>query len=151
MQSPQPLSERWMGLISRLEGLSLGRPPLAEVGLTLPQFGLLRCVWLEPGIRLNQVADKLGVTMPTVSVAVRKLEEGGWLERKSDNEDKRSVRLHLSPKALAIAKRLGLHQRRIIKAFMNALSPEEQEQLMNLLEKAITNLEKEQPSQTRSL
>ncbi|HLE74364.1 MAG TPA: MarR family transcriptional regulator [Anaerolineales bacterium] len=151
MRPAPTVDDRLMGLMSRLEKLGLGRPRLAKVGLSLPQFGMLGCVWREPGIRVHQVAEKLGVTMPTVSVAVRKLEEGGWLQRKPDAQDKRSIRLYLSRKASLLARRMGAQRRRTISEFMNALSEREQDQLLNLLEKAITNLEnKSQPRSRRA-
>jgi DNA-binding MarR family transcriptional regulator len=138
---PAPAHDRLMGLFSRLEGLGLARPRLAKVGLSLPQFGMLACVWREPGIRVHQVAEQLGVTMPTVSVAVRKLAAGGWLQRKPDAQDKRSIRLYLSPKASLLAKQVVSRRRKAINEFMDALSEQEQNQLLDLLEKAITNLE----------
>ena len=141
MPNTSTTDDRLMGIIARLETLGLGRPRLAKVGLSLPQFGILASIWRQPGMRVHQVAEKLGVTMPTVSVALRKLEKGGWLKRKPDAEDKRSIRLYLSPKAGLLAKRMVSHRRRTINAFMNALSAQEQDQLFLLLEKAITNLE----------
>lgn len=130
-----------MGHFARLERLGLGRPKLQQAGLSLPQFGLLACLWREPGLHAREVAEKLGVTMPTVSVALRRLEKGGWLHRRPDPEDKRSVRLYLSPKASLVAKQVGSRRKRYINEFLEALSVDEQEQLLTLLDKAITHLE----------
>lgn len=135
-----------MGLFSRLEQLGLGRPPLKAVKLSMPQFGLLACIWRQPGIRVHEAAEKLGVTMPTVSVALRKLEKEGWLRRKVDPQDRRSALLYLSPKASILARQVGGHRRRRINEFMDGLTPKEQEQLFTLLEKAITNLEEKRTS-----
>jgi DNA-binding MarR family transcriptional regulator len=151
MQSNHDVDERLTGLISRLDELGLGRPRLAKVGLSLAQFGVLACIWREPGIRIHQVAEKLGVTMPTVSVAVRKLEAGRWLKRKPDEEDKRSIRLYLSAKASLLARQMVSHKRRMINEFMNTLSAPEQDQLLTLLEKAITNLESKRRVHSRSI
>ncbi|MEX2144330.1 MAG: MarR family transcriptional regulator [Anaerolineales bacterium] len=150
MENSPPAHDRLMGLISRLEPLKLGGPRLLKVGLSLPQFALLGCIWKDPGIRVRQVADTLGVTMPTVSVAVRRLEQRGWLQRKPDLQDKRATRLYLSPKASLLAKKMVSHRRRMMNNFMSALSIEEQDQLLRLLEKAITNLETKFQNQSRS-
>ncbi len=132
--------------MARLEALELARPRLAEVGLSLPQFGLLISVWREPGLRVHEVAEKLGVTTPTVSVALRKLEKDGWLERKPDPQDRRSAQLFLSEKASLLARQVSRHRRKQIGEFMNGLSAGEQDQLLSLLEKAITNLEEKRIS-----
>lgn len=143
MQESQSSPDRLLSLMSRLESLRLGRPQVGKIGLSLPQAGLLACIWRSPGIRVHQVAEMLGVTTPTVSVGVRKLAEGGWLVRKPDARDKRSIRLYLSPKAKALAKQMVSQRRKMITNFMNALNAEEQEQLLTLLEKAISNLNTE--------
>jgi len=150
MQEPQPTPDRLLSLMSRLESLRLGRPPLGKAGLSLPQFGLLACIRRSPGIRVHQVAERLGVSKPTVSVGLRKLAEGGWLLRKPDAHDKRSIRLYLSPKANALAKQMLTHRRKAISNFMNALNAEEQDQLLTLLEKAISNLEREKQFPARN-
>ena len=40
-------------------------------------------------------------TFPTVSAKLKKLVEGGWIERRDDEHDRRSVRLEATPKTLA--------------------------------------------------
>lgn len=139
--APSSVHNRLIGYFSRLERLGLGRPKLQQAGLSLPQFGLLACLWREPGLHAHEVAEQLGVTMPTVSVALRRLEKGGWLRRRPDPDDKRSMRLYLSPKASQVARQVGNRRKRYIQEFLEALSANEQEQLLTLLDKAITHLE----------
>jgi DNA-binding MarR family transcriptional regulator len=141
MAIPQSVHDRLMSLFTRLQALGLGQPRFKQEGLSLPQFGLMMCIMQTPGARLNRVAEMLGVSTPTVSVAVRKLERQGWLRRKMDPEDKRAARLFLSAKAELLAKQVGSRRRKYVNQFMEALTSVEQEQLLNLLEKAITNLE----------
>ncbi len=136
-QIPQQLD----ALIARLERLELSRPK-PGMGLSLPQIGLLAMVWREPGLRVSQLAERLGVTTPTVSVALHKLEQGDWLRRQADPQDKRSAHLYLSEKAEKLAREIGQLRQRRLKAFMNGLDAEEQQQLLTLLDKAISNLEK---------
>ncbi|MEX2161058.1 MAG: MarR family transcriptional regulator [Anaerolineales bacterium] len=141
MTVPRSTHDRLIGLFTRLQALGLGQPRFKQKGLSLPQFGLLMCILQSPGIRLNQVAEMLGVSTPTVSVAVRKLESEGWLRRKLDPADRRAARLFLSAKARILAKQVAARRRRYVNEFMESLTPGEQEQLLSLLEKAITNLE----------
>jgi len=152
MAVPQSFHDRLVSLFTRLQALGLGQPRLKESGLSLPQLGLIFCVLQFPGIRVQQVAEMLSVSTPTVSVAVRKMEREGWLRRKMDPEDRRAARLFLSTKAEDLAKQVGNRRRKYVNQFMQALMPVEQEQLLTLLEKAITSMEeKRKPSNKESL
>ncbi len=142
------IHDRLISLFTRLQALGLGQPRLKESGLSLPQLGLMLCILHSPGIRVNQVAELLSVSTPTVSVAVRKMEREGWLRRKIDPEDRRAARLFLSTKAEELAKQVGSRRRRYVNQFMQALSPVEQEQLLTLLEKAISSMEEKRKSDT---
>ncbi|MEX1071389.1 MAG: MarR family transcriptional regulator [Anaerolineales bacterium] len=135
------IHERLLGLFSRLEGLGLRGAPLKRLDLSMQQFGLLMSVMRHPGIRVHEIAETLRVSTPTVSVAVRKLEKQGWLKRKPDPEDKRAAQLYLSRKAALLAQRAKSFRRKRINEFMNGLTSAEQDQLLTLLEKAISNLE----------
>ena len=151
MAIAQSIHDRLLGLFNRLQALGLGRPRFKQEGLSLPQFGLMMCIMHDPGIRLHKVAQMLGVSTPTVSVAVRKLERHGWLRRKMDPADKRAARLFLSPKAEILAKQVGNRRRKYINQFMEALTSAEQEQLLSLLEKAITNMEEKRTVSNKDL
>lgn len=135
------IHDRLISLFTRLQALGLGQPRLKEAGLSLPQLGLVLCILHSPGIRVQQVAEMLSVSTPTVSVAVRKMEREGWLRRKMDPKDRRAARLFLSTKAEELAKQVGNSRRKYVNQFMQALTSGEQEQLLSLLEKAITNME----------
>ena len=69
----------------------------ASVGLTAPQRMVLRIVGRFPGIAPARLAEILRVHPATLSVALKRLEGRGLIERAPDPEDRRSVRLSLSP------------------------------------------------------
>ncbi len=144
MSIHQHIHDRLLGLFSRLEGLGLRGAPIKQLDLSMQQFGLLMSVMRQPGIRVHEIAETLGVSTPTVSVAVRKLETQGWLKRKQDPEDKRAAQLYLSTKASLLAQRAKAFRRKRTNEFMSALTATEQDQLLTLLEKAISNLEEKQ-------
>jgi DNA-binding MarR family transcriptional regulator len=149
MNRPISPAERLGVLFSRLESLDLRQAPLKDAELTVPQLGLLVSIARQPGIRVREVAEILGVTMPTVSVGLHKLEQGGWLRRESDPQDGRAARLYLTVKARQLAKRALAFRRKRINEFMDALTAQEQEQLFNLLEKAIDQLEQKNRSKSK--
>jgi DNA-binding MarR family transcriptional regulator len=143
------IHDQLIAMFNRLEALGLGRPRLKHSPLSLPQFGLLATIWRKPGSRVIDVAETLGVSKPTVSVALNKLEKAGWLRRKVDPADRRSVRLYLSTKANLLASQVLRHRRKRINEFMSGLTEGEQTQLLNLLDKAITHLEDKHQPETK--
>jgi DNA-binding MarR family transcriptional regulator len=70
---------------------------LSLLGLTVSSFRLIGEVMGEPeGLRLGELARRLGVRPPTVSVAVDRLETRGVLLRRPDPEDPRARRVHIA-------------------------------------------------------
>jgi DNA-binding MarR family transcriptional regulator len=133
--------ERMIHLIENLKGLGIRSAPLSNIDLSLSQFSLLVCIARMPGCHANDVADKLGLSAPTVSVALRKLEEGIWIEKEGDPNDKRASHLRLTSKSMQIIKSMREHRKSKIKQFMGALDEHEQEMLLGLLEKASHQIE----------
>jgi len=136
--------QRLQNLFERLERLGVGtKAPLKEMQLSLPQLSLLLAVRRTPGIRVNELAQLLELSAPTVSVGLRRLEEEGWVRREPDPQDKRSFHLYLTEKAKNFAKRVQEFERKQTGVFLSALSAQEQAQLVRLLDKAITRLEEQ--------
>ena len=135
--------ERLIQLFERMGGAGLRNSPIAELDLTFSQFAILACVGRMPESRVKEVAEKLTLTAPTVSVALKKMEEGGWIIRTSDPEDGRAVRVELSLKGIKVLKAMQEHRKSRIKRLLSALNKDEQGQLLSLLEKARTNIHSE--------
>lgn len=151
MANPASPLDRLQTLFERLERLGVGsKAPLKEMQLSLPQLGLLLAVRRAPGIRVNELAQLLQLSAPTVSVGLRRLEDEGWVRREPDPEDKRSFQLYLTDKAKNFAKRVQEFERKQTGVFLSALSAEEQAQLVHLLDKAITRLEEQAHTKEKS-
>ena len=70
------------------------------VGLTGPQYSIVMAVAQlagEVGVTAKDLAAHLHVSPPFVTVETGKLIRSGYLEKRSDTEDRRRVRLRLSP------------------------------------------------------
>ena len=74
-------------LSSELERFSLGLGEFRVVGLLLDE---------PAGLTQNELSERLGVTAPTLSVAVRDLEQRGVVKRRTDPEDARRKRVVLA-------------------------------------------------------
>lgn len=77
---------------------------------------------------------------PTVSGMLSRLAKKGFVELRSDEEDRRCKRIHVLPKAMAlenaIHQAINANEAQLVSGF----SPEEQEQFRQLLLRAIHNM-----------
>jgi len=137
------IEEELLRLFGRLRGIALDQNPLASHRVSGPQLTLLEWVEESPGCRIQELADGLALTAPTVSVSVRRMQQAGLLSRQPDPTDGRSVQLFLTRRGRALlgrarAFRLGMMQR-----LLSGLAAEEQEQLLLLLERAVDAAEQD--------
>jgi len=66
-------------------------------GLTVPQFRTLCYVDSSTGSTLSEVADFIGLSLPAMSRLVDGLAEKGLIKRRACHDDRRLVRLSLTP------------------------------------------------------
>ncbi|MDA8441633.1 MAG: MarR family winged helix-turn-helix transcriptional regulator [Peptococcaceae bacterium] len=64
-----------------------------SLGLTLPQMGILNTINYAPEITLSAITDKLQLPKSTVSTNVEELVRLGLIERKTNDADRREIRL----------------------------------------------------------
>lgn len=74
-----------------------GERPAELAAFTGAQLELVRLVRSNPGVSVAEAAEDLGLAANTVSTLVRQLSDCGAMMRRSDSEDRRVVRLELSP------------------------------------------------------
>ncbi len=134
--------DRFLDLLNRLRRLGPGQPPLEDVRVTPAQLILLDWIATSPGCSVREIAAGLGLTPPTVSVGVRRLEEAGLLERQPDPQDRRAVRLSVTARGEALHRRAQDFRRRKVRRLLAGLTAEERETLLDLLERAISTAEK---------
>ena len=75
------------------------RPGPRRGGLSFPQMGVLRFIDHKGTTTPNEMAETFGVTPANITGLVAKLERAGLVRRVRDEEDRRVVRLSLTPKA----------------------------------------------------
>lgn len=71
-----------------------------QFGCTGPQLFLIFILYKNPGINLQELSEKLGLSKSTVSGIVDRLVSQGDVTREIPSENRRSVRLFLSPNFL---------------------------------------------------
>jgi len=80
-------------------------------GLTLPQFRILGYLRHHPRASLNEIAEHLGLTAPTVSKLVQKLVTQGVISRRAGT-DRRRVSLSLTQMGTTALAKARLETRR---------------------------------------
>jgi DNA-binding MarR family transcriptional regulator len=84
-------------------------------------------------IRLGELADREGITPPTLSRIVAGLENDGMVERQIDPEDRRSAFLNVTELGHTTIQDLNAARGAVMAELMTRLSPDEIEQLREML------------------
>ncbi|MCP3872001.1 MAG: MarR family transcriptional regulator [Desulfobacteraceae bacterium] len=81
---------------------SLLKKRLIQYGLTNMQHLILEGLWYQEGATAAELGKLLILDKATLSGIIDRLDEGGWIEKRLDKNDKRSFRLYPSEKANVI-------------------------------------------------
>jgi MarR family transcriptional regulator, 2-MHQ and catechol-resistance regulon repressor len=101
-------------------------------GITLGQFAVLEALHHLGPMCQHTLAKKLLRSGGNITLVVDNLEKRGWVRRERQKDDRRMVRIHLTPKgARLIAKVFPEHAAAITK-IMSALTEQEQEDLRRI-------------------
>lgn len=102
---------------------------LAPLGLKLPHYDILANVYRYPGLTQQDLARRLLVGRSNLSMLLPELERRALLLRAPDAADKRVRRLTLSAEGARLTEQALKVQVGVIEDMMQALSPDECEQL----------------------
>lgn len=107
---------------------------LASFNLTPSQFYVLSALWDEEEVRFKDLAHTLDMDGATLTGILDRMEKRGFVERKEDPIDRRSVFIFLTDKSRKIKPQMidiaqGLDQK-----FRDKVSKEEFQSLLNILD-----------------
>ncbi|HMB41765.1 MAG TPA: MarR family transcriptional regulator [Balneolaceae bacterium] len=71
---------------------------LAEVDLTISQFGTLEALYHLGPLNQRAIAEKLLKSGGNITMVIDNLEKSGYVTRKKDPQDRRAVLIHLTEK-----------------------------------------------------
>jgi DNA-binding MarR family transcriptional regulator len=135
--------ERFIQLMNRLRKLGTGNAASGNTQISPAQMSLLDWVAASNGCGVQNIANGLNLTPPTVSVGVRRLEEAGFIKRESNPQDKRSVQFFPTRRGQALQRQFQNAHRNKFRLLLAGLTPQEQEMFLGLLEKALNAAEPE--------
>ncbi len=116
----------------------------AEQELFSGQQDILFKINENEGITLRELADMLGVTPATASVSVKRMEKSGFIIKKADETDGRIIRLYPTEKAKEAPLKIKEKMEKMDLTLKQGMTEEEINQFSRLLDKAISNIEKEE-------
>ena len=129
--SAHELAEELRPLVLRL-ARNLRRETEA-LGVTSHQATLLWLVRSRPGLSLRELASEEGISAPSLSGHVDRLEAAGLLRRVRSSDDRRRVGLELTAEGRALLKRIRARRTTWLADGLARLTDEEREQLERAL------------------
>jgi len=104
------------------------------------QFGISRAQWTVlvrlqrcEGLKQSELADMLELQPISLTRLLDRLERNGLIERRADPNDRRANRLHLTPAARPLLKRLGALGDDLMETVLQNVGAAAQEQLLRNL------------------
>ena len=134
-------ARRFLKLASRLRRLGSGNDLVDEGQVSPSHLALIEYVGGHGGCGIQEMAEALHLSTPTVSVSVRQLEEKAYLTRQPHPEDGRAVQLFLTEAGENVHTQSQAFHCRKFEKLLSGLNPEEREILVSLLEKALNAAE----------
>jgi len=129
-------------LISRVKSTMsnmITQRTVAELGVTSQQASILFMVASGKCLLAAELAREYGIDASAVTRLVDRLEKRGLLQRVRSSEDRRAVRLALTPEGLAIAARMPAIFRSITEHLSTGFTPEEVGFLKSMLRRILAN------------
>ncbi|MCP1222837.1 MarR family winged helix-turn-helix transcriptional regulator [Sebaldella sp. S0638] len=93
-------------------------------------------------LTMNELSEKLGITMGTASVAINKLSEKNFIERERSDDDRRKVFVKLSKKGLLAYKYHNSFHSNILEKVTSEISKSKMETFIEVFETIVRNLNK---------
>jgi DNA-binding MarR family transcriptional regulator len=112
---------------------------VAELGVTSQQASILFMVATGKCTLAAELAREYGIDASAVTRLVDRLEKRGLLQRVRSSEDRRAVRLALTPEGLAIAARMPAIFRSVTEHLSAGFTPEEVGFLKSMLRRILAN------------
>jgi DNA-binding MarR family transcriptional regulator len=102
--------------------------------VTTSQLKVMFIIYLQGATRIGTLAQALGVSLPTMTVTVDRLEKRGLLVRESDPEDRRAVFCRLSEEGQHVLNQLWDSARKRTRQMLTVLDIEELRVVQQALE-----------------
>ncbi len=114
------------------------RSLLVPLNLTYPQFVVMMVLWQKDGVSVSHLAAAIGLSKPTMTPMLKRLELQNYITREYDQEDERQKRISLTEKGRKLVVKGSDAAKQALCA--TGLDDEEVEQIILLCQKIKNNL-----------
>jgi Transcriptional regulators len=130
------------GLLLKASHLYVGKihEQLIDSQIHPGQAPMLKLLGWFPGLSQKEIAQKLHVKAPTVTVSLQRLEKSGLIKKAPDSEDQRIIRIYLTNKGEKINKTLGEQFKKNEEHLFHDFKADDICLMKNLLEQLIENI-----------
>ncbi len=105
------------------------------VKLSMNEIHVLEAITKTDESTMTNVANKLGITVGSLTVSINTLYQKGYVSRKRDSVDRRKVIIGILPKAEEVLEKHNDFHNEMINSVFNDLKLEEDEVLISSLQK----------------
>lgn len=147
-ESALPFEES-LGYLARDLNRAIQRDLQARIqphGVTLGAWYFLRVLWEEESLTQRALAQRIGMQEPTAVIALRGMEEAGWILRERSESDRRKVYVHLTEAGRALREKLLPEAKAMLSGALRGMEETEVETLLSLLRRARANLAEPAPA-----
>lgn len=106
-----------------------------DLGLTGPQFHMLALIARTDSCNVSYLADALEVKPSAITVMVDRLVQNGYVQRRHDEQDRRSVLLSVTEEGAEVFEEAGKKSREVLKSYLQELSSHQLDVLLQVTEK----------------
>jgi len=113
--------------------------PWLGLEMSTPQFKALILIYEEEGVRMRELARRLGGSFSNATVLVDRLVERGLVERMADSQDRRVVLVRVTNNGQRLVEQLVTSWRSLSPSLLKTLDPDELTKVgeaLRVLEKA---------------
>lgn len=121
---------------------------ICSLGIHPSQHHFLMHLSMNGACTQNQIAEAAGVSAAAVAVSLKKLEKGGYIEKRISESDGRSNLIALTAKGEEVVQQSKLMFEEVDRGMFEALTEEQQNQLHEYMEQIINNLKIMEENQT---
>jgi DNA-binding MarR family transcriptional regulator len=106
-------------------------------GITPVQFSALIVIREQPGIDATRVAELIYFDRATIGNVLDRLETKGFIQREAGKQDRRTKRLFITPRGMALVKKIERLTPRISNRVVAPLAPADRAKLMTMLNQLV--------------
>jgi MarR family 2-MHQ and catechol resistance regulon transcriptional repressor len=114
---------------------SVDHASIAETGLQLSEFAIMETLLNKGPLPINIIGHKVLLTSGSMTAAVNRLENKGYVRRVRDENDGRCFRVHLTTEGHSVIEQAYIQHTQNLEKAASVLTQQERDELIRLLKK----------------